>query len=122
MDPKTSLASTVEILPVCVSGRNSSNLVPLETIISCCRAPEKLPTIAWVATVGGCNVKLYKCMLASTAYNVELRSKRSRNYKQKVGGFSGSHGYLSMLPRLERQLNKSSELKSHTDIDKMYAV
>ncbi len=31
-------------------------------MISCCLAPEKLPTMAWVIAVGGCSVRLYRCM------------------------------------------------------------
>ena len=56
--PKASVLTTVESLPVCMSTRRSSKRVPRETIISWCRAPEKLPTIAWVMAVGGCNVRL----------------------------------------------------------------
>ena len=62
MDPNTSLAMTVETLPLCVSGRKSSRRVPLDTTISCCRDPEKLPATACVIAVGGWRVKLYKCM------------------------------------------------------------
>jgi hypothetical protein len=63
MEPKTSVATTDASLPVWTSGRRSSRRVPWDTIISCWRAPEKLPTIACVAAVGAWSVKLYKCMV-----------------------------------------------------------
>lgn len=86
MDPKTSVAMTVETFPVCGSGRRSSRRVPWETMISCCRAPEKFPTIACVVAVGGWSVRLYRCIIETLqVYNKqEQRERRIHSSDTKI--------------------------------------
>lgn len=62
IEPNTSVAHAVVKELVCVFNWSNSSRVPWDTMNSCCRPPEKLPTIACVIALGGCKVRLYKCI------------------------------------------------------------
>ena len=71
MIPNISTASTGKIFPVFGSGRKSSKIFPLETTISCCLVPEKLPWMAlWIAEARW-RVRAYKCILSPKDCNGE---------------------------------------------------
>lgn len=76
---------TVKTFPVWTSGRSNSSRVPRETMISCCRAPEKFPTIACVIAVGCCKVRLYRCIVAKEHHQGRRGERRE---EEVLGGES----------------------------------